>query len=132
VNAIDQVCASIVGSVDDAWAAAVVVIDSGAVVGSYSATDELSRPAVAAVARDVVALAVRALGLDHSSRTVDELYLATARHSQFAKVVRGGRGLLVVATTRLTNVGMGWTQVRGCTPMVESLPFWSQRQEGRS
>jgi hypothetical protein len=123
MNHLDEVCAAIVSRVDDACAAAVVLVATGTVVGSHATTDEVDPPAMAAIARNAIAPVVRALGPPDPTASFDEIYVATTSHSQFAKVVQGGRGLLVVATRRVSNVGLGWTQVRGCALMIESLQF---------
>jgi hypothetical protein len=63
----------------------------------------------------------RALRMEGGAGSFEEIYVATPRHSEFAKIIAGGRAMLVVAMRRTSNVGMGWIQVRGCTPLIESL-----------
>lgn len=131
MTALDEACANIVARVDDAFAAAVVLLETGVVVGAHASPPEVEPMVLAAIARDMVPPARRALRIGDALGTsaaggegasaFDEIYVATPKYSHFAKIVRGGRALLVVAMRRTSNVGMGWIQVRGCTPLVEAL-----------
>jgi hypothetical protein len=122
MNALDEACASIVERVEDAFAAAVVLLETGVVVGAYASPDDVEPIELAAIARDMVPPARRVLHLEGvSPGAFDEIYVATPLHSHFAKIVHGGRAMLVVAMRRTSNVGMGWIQVRGCMPIVEHL-----------
>ena len=122
MSALDDACATIVARVEDAFAAAVVLLDTGVVVGAHASPPEVEPMVLAAIARDMVPSARRAMRIEGAGAgAFDEIYVATPRYSHFAKVVRGGRALLVVAMRRTSNVGMGWIQVRGCTSIVEPL-----------
>jgi len=121
VSALDEACASVVARVEDAFACAVVLLESGVVVGAHAVGGDVEPSVLAALARDMVPPSRRALHIDGGDGAFDEIYVATPRHSTFAKVLHGGRALLVVAMRRTSNVGMGWIQVRGCAPMIEPL-----------
>jgi hypothetical protein len=122
MSALDEACATIVARVEDAFAAAVVLLDTGMVVGAHASPPDVEPMVLAAIARDMVPPARRAMRIEGAAGgAFEEIYVATPRYSHFAKIVRGGRALLVVVMRRTSNVGMGWIQVRGCAPIVEPL-----------
>jgi hypothetical protein len=37
----------------------------------------------------------------------------------FAKVIKGGKAVMMLVTKKTTNIGMGWAQVKSAIPAVE-------------
>jgi hypothetical protein len=133
MGGLDEACQTIVTQVSGAVACAVIDLDSGFVLGLHS-TSALSEELTEIMARatlnalrgpDVVAMEremrkLRAVEED-GEHYFQELQLTSEHHLHFAVVLKGGRAVLMLVTSRTTNIGLGWAQLRAAIPRIEAI-----------
>ena len=133
MGGLDEACEAVVSRINGAVACAVIDLDSGFVLGMFSAsalsaelTELMARatlnvlrgPDVANIEREIRKLrGVKETGEHY----LQELQLASEHHLHFGVVLKGGRAVLMLITRRTTNLGLGWAQLRASIPEVEAL-----------
>jgi len=51
----------------------------------------------------------------------EELHITAAHNFHFAKVIKGGKAVIMLITKKTTNIGMGWVNVKQAVPELEPL-----------
>jgi hypothetical protein len=122
-----------VEKVDGALACGVVDLGSGMLLGMHNGAEGtgLLDELVAAATMDLF----RGSSVDRIERMVrqhrglpqrdgqrfEEIHVTSSRNFHFAKAIAGGRAVIVLVTTKTTNIGMGWAQLKAVIPEVEAL-----------
>lgn len=133
MGGLDEACKAVVSHVTGAVACAVIDLDSGFVLGLFSASalsDELTEtmaratlnmlrgPDVTNIEREIRKLrGVKETGEHY----FHELQLTSEHNLHFGVVLKGGRAVLMLVTRRTTNLGLGWAQLRATIPDIEAL-----------
>jgi hypothetical protein len=130
---IDDACKKAVGAVDGGLAMGVVDLDTGMLLGVYNNAgySQSLNEIVAAAAMDMfrgtnvnrVHKAVRAhRGVpEDGSSYFEEIHITSHHNFHFMKTVKKGRAVAVLVTSRSTNIGMGWAQLKAVLPEIEPL-----------
>ena len=128
---IDDACKRIVESVDAAVACGVVDLDTGMLLGIYNAAQysQTLNEVVAAATMDIfrgpnigrVEKMVREFrGVpEDGERYFAEIHITSKNNYHFAKVVKGGRAVVMLVTKKSTNIGMGWAQLKANIGEIE-------------
>ncbi|HLV60452.1 MAG TPA: hypothetical protein VKY51_03530 [Fredinandcohnia sp.] len=129
----DEVCKEIVENVDGAVACGVVDLDTGMLLGIHNSSgySDAHNEVVAAATMDLFRgpNVIRAEQLVRAHRGVpedgehyfEEVFITSKHNFHFAKVVKGGRAVVMLVTRKTTNLGMGWAQLKASIPKVEPL-----------
>lgn len=130
---IDDACKEVVGKVDGAVACGVVDLDTGMLLGIFNAAQytQTLNEVVAAATMDLfrgpniarVEQMVRAhRGIpENGERYFQEVHVTSSNNYHFAKVIKGGKAVVMLVTKKTTNIGMGWAQLKTIIPTVEPL-----------
>jgi len=130
---IDDACKKAVSAVDGGLAMGVVDLDTGMLLGVYNNAgySQSLNEIVAAAAMDMfrgsnvtrVHKAVRAhRGVpEDGSNYFEELHITSHHNFHFMKTIKKGRAVAVLVTSRSTNIGMGWAQLKAVLPEIEPL-----------
>jgi len=130
---LDDLLQTVVGDVDGALGCAVVDLNSGLLLGAahnvpYFTSSYLE--AVAAAAVDMIrgknVRAVESLLSSQRGQPVEkmikEVQMTTERTFHFMATIKGKEdSLIVLITSKTTNLGMGWAAVRGNMPKIGEL-----------
>jgi hypothetical protein len=130
---IDDACKDVVNKVDGAVACGVVDLDTGMLLGIHNASQytQTLNEVVAAATMDMfrgpnvgrIEQMVRShRGMPETGEHYfEELHVTSAHNFHFAKVLKGGKAVIMLVTKRTTNIGMGWAQLKSVLPVVEPL-----------
>jgi hypothetical protein len=133
VSKIDDACRDVVGKVDGAVACGVIDLDTGVLLGIFNAAQytQTLNEVVAAATMDLfrgpniarVEQMVRAhRGVpENGERYFQEVHVTSTNNFHFAKVIKGGKAVVMLVTKKTTNIGMGWAQLKSIIPTVEPL-----------
>lgn len=133
MSKIDDACKEVVGKVDGAVACGVVDLDTGMLLGIFNAAQytQTLNEVVAAATMDLfrgpniarVEQMVRAhRGIpENGERYFQEVHVTSSNNYHFAKVIKGGKAVVMLVTKKTTNIGMGWAQLKTIIPTVEPL-----------
>lgn len=128
MSKIDEVCQAVTGKVDGALACAVVDLSSGMLLGVHHTVPYFTQSYVDAVAAAAVDMfrgknVSRVEDLLSKQRgeeirhLVKEVQMTTERTYHFMLVIpEKPNSLVVLITGKTTNLGMGWSGVRGALP----------------
>jgi predicted regulator of Ras-like GTPase activity (Roadblock/LC7/MglB family) len=128
---IDDACRDVCTNVDGALACGVVDLDTGMLLGIHNQASYTStlNEVVAAATMDLFrgANVGRIEQMVRSHRGIpengehyfQELHVTSANNYHFAKVIKGGKAVMMLVTKKTTNIGMGWAQVKSAIPAVE-------------
>jgi hypothetical protein len=130
---IDDACKRIVESVDGAVACGVVELGTGTLLGGHESSDgnvvlgEVVASATMGLFRGpnadrIERMMSRQRGMsedDHDS--FQEVHVTSEHAFHFAKTLQDGRAALLLVTSKTTNIGMGWAQLKAALPEVEPL-----------
>lgn len=122
---INEVCKSIVDSVDDAFAAGVVDLSTGLLLGVHHNVPYFTQSYLDAVAAAAVDM-FRGKGISNVEKrlsqtrgmevkdTLQEMQMTTPKTYHFMSVIPGKpNALAVLITGKNANLGMGWSGLRG-------------------
>jgi len=129
---INELCESMVTDVADAVAANVVDLSSGMMLGGHFTsnftTDHFEAVSAAATSlyRGKETLRVEDLVKAQRGDTTDDHYIeevqmTTKMHFHFMKKIEGKEAILCLVTKTTSNLGMGWSAVKGNIKQFESL-----------
>ncbi|MEY4577285.1 MAG: hypothetical protein RL701_1988 [Pseudomonadota bacterium] len=130
---IDEACKRAVGSVDGALAMGVVDLDTGMLLGVYNNAgySQSLNEIVAAACMDMfrganvsrVQQAVRAhRGLpEDGAHYFEEIHITSTHNYHFMKTIKRGTCVAVLVTSKATNIGMGWAQLKNVLTDIEPL-----------
>ncbi len=130
---IDDACKDVVNKVDGAVACGVVDLDTGMLLGIHNSSQytQTLNEVVAAATMDMfrgpnvgrIEQMVRAhRGVpENGEHYFEELHVTSAHNFHFAKVLKGGKAVIMLVTKKTTNIGMGWAQLKSVLPVVEPL-----------
>lgn len=130
---IDDACKDVVNKVDGAVACGVVDLDTGMLLGIYNSSQytQTLNEVVAAATMDMfrgpnvgrIEQMVRShRGVpENGEHYFEELHVTSAHNFHFAKVLKGGKAVIMLVTKKTTNIGMGWAQLKSVLPVVEPL-----------
>ncbi len=130
---IDDACKDVVEKVDGAVACGVVDLDTGMLLGIFNGSQytQTLNEVVAAATMDMfrgpnvgrIEQMVRShRGIpENGQHYFEELHVTSAHNFHFAKVLRGGKAVIMLVTKKTTNIGMGWAQLKSVLPVVEPL-----------
>jgi hypothetical protein len=133
MGGLDEACKAVVAQVNGAVACAVVDLDSGFVLGMFSATalspeltEVMARATLQMLRGPEVVTIEREMRKLRGSKETGEHYFQelqlTSQHSlHFAVVLKDGRAVMMLVTSRSTNLGLGWAQLRAAIPRIEAL-----------
>jgi CheY-like chemotaxis protein len=128
---IDDACREVVGKVEGASACGVVDLDTGMLLGIYNSAGytQTLNEVVAAATMDLfrgpnvgrVEQMVRAhRGVpENGEHYFQEVHITSAHNYHFAKVIKGGKAVIMLVTKKTTNIGMGWAMLKSVIPSVE-------------
>jgi CheY-like chemotaxis protein len=128
---IDDACKQVVEKVDGAAACGVVDLDSGMLLGIYNAAayTQTLNEVVAAATMDLfrgpnvgrIEQMVRShRGMEENGEHYfEEMHITSKHNYHFAKVLRGGKAVIMLVTKKTTNIGMGWAMLKSVIPEVE-------------
>jgi hypothetical protein len=130
---IDDSCRDAVNKVEGAVACGVVDLDTGMLLGIFNSAQytQTLNEVVAAACMDLfrganiarVEQMVRAhRGVPEDGKHYfQEMHISSEHNYHFAKVVRGGRAVIMLVTKKTTNIGMGWAMLKSVLPTIEPL-----------
>ena len=130
---IDDACRAVVQTVEGAIACGVVDLDSGLLLGIHNSAQytQTLNEIVAAASVDlfrgtnlgrVEQLVRQHRGLpENGDRYFQEIHITSNHNFHFAKVLKGGRAVVMLVTKKTTNTGMGWAQLKLSIPTLEPL-----------
>ena len=130
---IDEACQSVVKETDGGIACGVVDLDTGMLLGVYNNAgySQSLNEIVAAACMDMfrgsnvnrVHQAVRAhRGVpENGEHYFEEIHVASRNNYHFMKTIAGGKAVMVLVTSRTTNIGMGWAVLKAMKPRIEPL-----------
>jgi|SRR5690625_767760 len=133
MNALNDACQDIVGSVSGAVACGIVDLRNGDLIGIYNAAEYSPghNAVVAAATMDLFrgANVVRTEQLVRQHRGVpedgehymDEVFMSSKHLYHFAKVIGNGNAVIMLVTRKTANLGLGWAQLKAAIPKVEPL-----------
>ena len=130
---INEVCKSVVDSVDDAFAAGVVDLNTGLLLGVHHNVPYFTQSYLDAVAAAAVDM-FRGKGITNVEKrlsqtrgeevkeTLQEMQMTTPKTYHFMSVIPGKpNALAVLITGKNANLGMGWSGLRGA--MADLAPM---------
>ena len=130
---INEVCKSVVDSVDDAFAAGVVDLNTGLLLGVHHNVPYFTQSYLDAVAAAAVDM-FRGKGISNVEKrlsqtrgeevkeTLQEMQMTTPKTYHFMSVIPGKpNALAVLITGKNANLGMGWSGLRGA--MADLAPM---------
>ena len=130
---IDEACQAVVEKIEGAVACGVVDLDTGMLLGIHNRSNygrELNE-LVAAATMDLfcgsnvghIEQMVRShRGVpEDGKRYFQELHITSENNNHLAKVIKGGRAVVMLVTDKNTNLGLGWAQLKSAIPAME--PF---------
>lgn len=129
----DEACKSIVQDVDGGVACGVVDLHTGMLLGIFNNAgySQSLNEIVAAACMDMfrgsnvsrVHQAVRAhRGIpEDGSHYFEEIHITSANNFHFMKTIQDSKAVIVLVTTKSTNVGMGWASLKTQIPKIEPL-----------
>ena len=130
---IDDSCKEAVNKVEGAVACGVVDLDTGMLLGIFNSAQytQTLNEVVAAACMDLfrgsniarVEQMVRAhRGVPEDGKHYfQEMHITSEHNYHFAKVIRGGRAVIMLVTKKTTNIGMGWAMLKSVLPTIEPL-----------
>ena len=133
MSKMDQAVKGIVDSVEGSVACGVVDLDTGMLLGIHNASQytQTLNEVVAAATMDIFrgpnVSKIEQMVRGHRGQTEDgahyfeELHITSAHNFHFAKVIKGGKAVIMLITKKTTNIGMGWANVKQAVPELE--PF---------
>ncbi len=134
MSTLNEICKSVVDSVDDGLGLAVVDLESGLLLGAAHNVPYFTQSylyAVAAAAVDmfrgrtvsaVEQLLAQQRGTAGSTHLIKEVQMTTDKTYHFMLVLPGKPNtLMVLITGKRANLGFGWSAVRQAVPQIE--PF---------
>jgi CheY-like chemotaxis protein len=128
---IDDACKEVTDKVDGSVACGVVDLDSGMLLGIHNVSSytQTLNEVVAAATMDLfrgpnvgrVEQMVRAhRGVEENGEHYfQEMHITSEHNYHFAKVMKGGRSVIMLVTKKSTNIGMGWAMLKSVIPNVE-------------
>jgi CheY-like chemotaxis protein len=133
VGKIDDTCKQVVDKTDGAIACGVVDLDTGMLLGVHNNANytQSLNEIVAAAAVDMfrganvgrIEKAVRAHRgqNEDGAHYIEEIQFSSKNNYHFAKSIKGNRAVIILVTTKATNIGMGWASLKSVISEVEPL-----------
>lgn len=130
---IDDACKEVVNKVEGAVACGVVDLDSGMLLGIHNTAQytQTLNEIVAAATMDlfrgpnlsrIEQMVRQHRGVpENGEHYFQEVHVSSQHTYHFAKVIRGGKAVIMLVTRKTTNVGMGWAMLKSVLPTVEPL-----------
>jgi CheY-like chemotaxis protein len=130
---VDEACKRAVSAIDGGLAMGVIDLDTGVLIGMYNSSgfSQALNDLLAASCLDLfrgpnVTRAHRAVRAhrgvpEDGASYFQEIHITSAHNYHFMKVIKGGGAVAVLVTTKTTNVGMGWAQLKNVIGDIEPL-----------
>ena len=130
---IDEACQNIAKETSGGIACGVVDLDTGMLLGVYNNAgySQSLNEIVAAACMDMfrgsnvnrVHQAVRShRGIpENGEHYFEEIHVSSRNNYHFMKTIAGGKAVMVLVTSRSTNIGMGWAMLKAMKSRVEPL-----------
>lgn len=132
-NRLDDACKLAVAAIEGGLALGIVDLDTGMLLGVHSSpTFSLALNEVIATASVEMFRGASAARVDRAVRThrglpedgahyYEEIHIMSVHNYQFMKTIKRGKALAVLVTSKTTNIGMGWAQLRSLLHDIEPL-----------
>lgn len=129
----DDACKAIVQNVDGGVACGVVDLNTGMLLGIFNNAgySQSLNEIVAAACMDMfrgsnvsrVHQAVRAhRGIpEDGSHYFEEIHITSANNFHFMKTIKSAKAVIVLVTSKSTNIGMGWASLKSQVANIEPL-----------
>ena len=130
---IDEACKKVVDAVDGGLAMGVVDLTSGVLLGVYNnpgysqSLNEIVAAACVDMFRGDTVGRVHAVVRAHrgvpedGANYIQEIHITSANNFHFMKTIKDGDAVAVLVTSKSTDIGVGWAQLKAAVADIEPL-----------